>query len=88
MKIYEFVGVNGLTYKRVNRAVAKKSYDAGESIVMCGCNLRPGKPWYPESYYNMGNHECVPFESAENAFLYYNAPSRETGRYPAFYVAK
>ena len=74
----------GFTFKRVNKATARRAYNNGLHIVMCPCNLRPGFPWHPEAVVN--GKSGATFETALNAFEYYNIRGRETGRYTAFYI--
>jgi hypothetical protein len=74
----------GFTFKRVNKATARRAYNNGLRVVMCPCNLRPGAPWYPETIVN-GKSDAT-FETTLNAFEFYNIRGRETGRYTAFYI--
>lgn len=74
----------GFTFKRVNKATARRTYNNGLRVVMCPCNLRPGAPWYPEV--SVIGKSGATFEAAVNAFEFYNVRNRETGRYTAFYI--
>lgn len=74
----------GFTFKRVNKATARRAYNNGLRVVMCPCNLRPGAPWYPDI--PVDNKSGATFETTLNAFEYYNIRGRETGRYTAFYI--
>ncbi len=75
---------NGFNFKRVNKAKARAAYNNGLRVVFCPCNLRPGYPYYPEAIVN-GKSNAT-FETALNAFEFYNIRGRETGRYTAFYI--
>ena len=74
----------GFTFKRVNKATARRAYNNGLRVVMCPCNLRPGAPWRPEV--PVDNKNGATFETTLNAFEYYNIRGHETGRYTAFYI--
>jgi len=74
----------GFNFKRVNKATARRAYNNGLHIIMCPCNLRPGAPWPPEI--PVDNKSGATFETALNAFEFYNIRGRETGRYTAFYI--
>ena len=39
---------DGKQYKRIDKRQAKKLYDAGKTIILCACNLRPFGFWRPE----------------------------------------
>lgn len=71
------------TFKRVNKATARKAYNNGLRVILCPCNLRPGSPWYCEL--DISGKAPATFEAQVNAFEYYNL-NRETGRYTAFYI--
>ena len=75
---------DGFTFRRVNKAKARAAYNNGLSVVFCPCNLRPGSIWHPETILNNKSGET--FETALNAFEYYNIRDNETGRYTAFYI--
>lgn len=74
----------GFTFKRVNKATARRAYNNGLQVVMCPCNLIPGAPWHPEI--PVDSKSGATFETTLNAFEYYNIRGRETGRYTAFYI--
>lgn len=83
MREYTFTQ-GGYTFKRVNRAVARRAYNNGLRVILCPCNLRPGAPWHPEV--SISGKAAASFETAVNAFEFYNLRGRETGRYTAFYI--
>lgn len=72
------------TFKRVNKAVARRAYNNGLRVVLCPCNLRPGAPFHPET--SISGKAQASFESQLNAFEYYNLKNQETGRYTSFYI--
>ena len=74
----------GFTFKRVNKATARRAYNNGLRVVMCPVNLRPGAPYYPEV--SVSGKGDATFETTLNAFEFYNIRGRETGRYTAFYI--
>ena len=39
---------NGFTFKRINKAQARRAYNNGLRVVVCPVNLRPGYPFHPE----------------------------------------
>lgn len=94
MKKFVFF-VNGLNYTRVNKATARKAYTAGNTVIICPCNLRPGSPWFPECYINYSDRDETETETPAadlftkiiNAHSFYNCINSETGTYPAFYIA-
>ena len=72
-------------YTRVSKARARKMYNDGETVYFCACNLRPGKPYFPEIAVNK-EYDFQMFENRINAFEFYNCTCNETGRYAAFYI--
>ena len=75
---------NGFTFKRINRKQARTAYNNGLPVIACPVNLRPGKPWNPETVLN--RDFCgLDFEQIENAFIFYNIRPG-TGKYPAYYI--
>lgn len=74
----------GHTFERVSKTVARMAYNNGLRVVFCPINLRPGYPFNPEV--SVSGKSGATFETALNAFEYYNIRGRETGRYTAFYL--
>lgn len=72
-------------YTRISKARARKMFNNGETVYFCARNLRPGKPWYPESAINK-ERAFNTFENVVNAFEFYNCVNSETGKYTAFYT--
>lgn len=50
MKQYSFSDDTGREFIHVDRRAARKAYDAGYTVACVGCELRPGRPWFPEYY--------------------------------------
>lgn len=72
------------TFKRVNKTTARRAYNNGLRVILCPCNLRPGFPFHPEI--SVFGKSGATWESALNAFKFYNLRNSETGRYTAFYI--
>ena len=87
MRNYTFTK-NGFTFKRINKAQAKRAYNNGLTVLFCPVNMRPFTPWHLEIDVNKSfeGYNGVSFEKAVNAFEYYNCTDNETGRYTAFYI--
>jgi hypothetical protein len=74
-------------YKRINKTIAKKIYDNGNTIYIAPCNARlNGILGYPIAI-NKDNSDNEDFNIVVNAFIYYNCVN-ELGRYPSYYVKK
>lgn len=84
MKSYTYTA-HGYTFDRVNKATARRAYNNGLTVILCPCNLRPGGPWHPEISINKAPSE-KPFDQKITEFEYYNCPTTQTGKYPAFYI--
>jgi len=86
MRQYNFKS-GGKYYHRVNKATARRVFNAGGVVLMCACNLRPDSMWHPVSPV-AANDESTPetFEKLVNEFTYYNCNLNECGYYPAFYT--
>ena len=87
MRNYTFTE-NGFTFKRINKAQAKRAYNNGLTVRFCPVNLRPGSPFRLDMDMNKVQQNCagVDFEQLVNAFEFYNCRSNETGKYTAFYI--
>lgn len=73
-------------YRRIDKRVARRLYDAGEDVLFIPCNMRPDNMWglgIVENKYLLGQEET--FDKLVNAYTWYNC-TNETGRYVAFYV--
>ena len=92
---------NGNHYKRIDKRQARRAYDAGETVYLCPCNLRPFGFWRPEidinktDYLKAGFSEPFIFSDGSsemdfnrrlNQFEFYNCINTETGKYSAFYI--
>lgn len=101
MNNYIFTDKNNNHYKRIDKRQAKRAYDAGKTIVLCPCNLRPFGMWAPEvdinknDFKKMGYDEPLIYPDGSSDmdfkkrlmyFEYYNCTNTETGRYSAFYI--
>lgn len=75
---------NGFTFKRINKAQARRAYNNGLRVVVCPVNLRPGYPFHPEI--SVSGKSGATFDEMLNAFIFYNIRNSETGYYPAFYI--
>ena len=72
-------------YERISKAKARKMYEAGETVYLVACKLRPDNCWgllYDANYYNW--NKCEPFDTVVAAFEWYNCRP-DTGKYTAFY---
>ena len=76
------IRING--YKRVSKWIAKKLYEAGEPILFCPVNLRPGDIWGIGTI--VIKKEGRTFEEILSEFEFYNCYNSETGYYAAFYI--
>ena len=93
MNNYIFTDKNNNHYKRIDKRQAKRAYDAGKTIVLCPCNLRPFGMWAPEVDINKEDYKTRGYDPADMEFKkrlmyfeYYNCTNTETGRYSAFYI--
>ncbi len=79
---------NGFTFKRVNKAQARRAYNNGLTVRFCPVNLRPGSPFRFDMDMNKGQENCsgVNFERLVNVFELFNCRGNETGKYAAFYI--
>ncbi len=61
---------NGFTFKRINKAQARRAYNNGLRVVVCPVNLRPGYPFHPEI--SVSGKSGATFDEMLNAFIFYN----------------
>lgn len=94
MRQYEY-NESGFHFERVSKKTARVAYINGLSVVVCAVNLRPGKPYHPETVLNRKSREHFAadeigvkndFENWINSFEFYNCTNNETGHYAAFYL--
>ncbi len=85
-------------WMRISKSMARKLYDAGQTIRVCPCKVNPCNEYYPLSF-DMNKEDDVyseptmfdweiKFDTRVNRFEYYNCQYNETGKYSAFYVKK
>ena len=88
MKNCTFTDKDGKQYRRITKAMAKKLYNDGKTIVLCPCNLRPFTMWHVEFSINISDDGDVKndFDMRVMHFVHYNCTCNETGRYTAFYT--
>lgn len=90
--IKRFYILDGVKYARVNRTKARNLFISGYPVLFCPCNLRPGRPWYPEIEFTLTQLDTS-FEERKNNFnktlynfMYYNC-NWESGLYVSFYAS-
>lgn len=78
---------NGKKYKRIDKRIARKMYDAGHNIILCACNLRPFSQWHAETETNKKQCDNTTFDYLVNQFEFYNCINSETGKHASYYTA-
>ena len=73
-----------ITIEQVQKRTAEKLFNAGETIFLQSCNMRPFGVWSTCHDINKERADGDTFESIVNSFEYYNC-SAETGLYTTFY---
>lgn len=58
MRNYTFTE-NGFTFKRINKAQAKRAYNNGLTVRFCPVNLRPGSPFRLDMDMNKVQQNCA-----------------------------
>ena len=73
-------------YRRIDKRVARRLYDAGEDVLFIPCNMRPDNMWGLGMNLNKDDwsNENRSFDDVVMYFEWYNC-NNETGRYTAFY---
>lgn len=71
-----------ITLEQVQKRTAKKLFNSGETVYMQSSNFRPFGAW--SQCIGIDNKNGGSFESAVNAFEYYNC-NGEAGSYAVFY---
>lgn len=80
-----------ILHKYNNKAIARKAYNAGETIILYANKVRPNNMWIQgheisiESIKEAGGIASTDFDTIVNTFEYYNCRF-ETGYYTSFYV--
>lgn len=87
------IEING--YRRISKPAARKAYQAGETVYIIPCKMRPDNMYMPAMAISCKPSQdkstveipscAATFDSRVNAFEYYNC-SPETGNYTAFYT--
>lgn len=77
---------NGFTFKRINKAQARRAYNNGLTVLFCPCNLRSDSPFWSQIKFDKMNCFNHDFDSVVNKFEHYNCTNGKTGRYTAFYI--
>ncbi len=75
-----------VAHNRVSKTAARKLWEGGRPIVFCPVKLAPFGSFRPSCMLQKGE-ERPDFDAAVRDFVWYNCQMRETGYYPAFYVA-
>lgn len=77
----EMIEIGG--YTRISKKKAMKLYEAGNTVHMTSCKMRPGSIWQPTV--EVKNDGETEFNTVVNAFEYYNCDYGR-GYYASFYV--
>ena len=88
MKKCNITAPNGATYRRITKAMAKRLYNDGLTVIVCPSNLKPFTPWNVEQPFNINDNDenASDFDKRILFFTFYNCNSNEAGHYAAFYV--
>lgn len=73
-------------YKRINKAMARKEYNNGNSVYILPCKVRLDNAWFKPAMINRNNLDNESFEKIINAFEYYNCSYNELGKYASYYL--
>lgn len=83
-------------YKRVNKTVARKHYEAGQPVVLCPCNLYPFGGFRPslmvqrdeerEAEAATFGQQQAGFDKVVSEFVSYNCQLNETGYYASYWI--
>lgn len=71
-------------YKRVNKTIARKRYNNGDTIRICMNKVNPINDFYG-FYTDINKADLKDFDKVINSYAYYNG-CYELGYYTAFYV--
>lgn len=74
----------GVRVKQVNKTTARKLYNEGKTVYLQSCNMSLNNPWQSPCRIVSKVYDNT-FDSAVNAFQYYNCDN-ERGRYANFFV--
>lgn len=75
--------IHDVNYTRVTKRTARRLHNEGREIVVVACNMWPFSMWRYEAYVEASED----FDKFVDSYAYWNC-NGETGRYPAYYVAK
>lgn len=64
MRNYTFTE-NGFTFKRINKAQAKRAYNNGLTVRFCPVNLRPGSPFRFDMDMNKVQQNCAGLDNGK-----------------------
>ena len=78
-----------MSYRRINKRVAKRLFTEGVTVRVLPCKANPHSPWWHGgACWNpayIKENTSKDFDEMVSAFIYYNC-NHEVGYYPAFYV--
>lgn len=78
--------IDGLTFTRVTKTVARNLFDNGEVIGICPVNVNPESIWGGMCILQKG-YKCEnwSFNDFVDNFVYYNCQIEKVGKYPKFF---
>jgi hypothetical protein len=77
--------IDGVTFTRVTKTVARNLFNNGEIVGICPVNINPESIWDGMCEFKKGCRGDWSFDALSNSFTYYNCQLNETGRYPKFF---
>lgn len=78
--------IDGVTFTRVTKTVARNLFNNGEIVGICPVNINPESIWDGMCEFQKGcKFKNWDFGDFVNSFTYYNCQMDETGRYPKFF---
>ena len=80
---------NGTDYHRITKAIARKAYNAGKTILLAPCKMNPNSIWFASARISSKIPECGDFDKEVNAYEYFTSCyNSQFGRYAAYYIAQ
>lgn len=73
-------------YKRVNKTLARKAYEAGQPVVLCPVKLAPFGGFRPSCMVDKAGMQERDFNTVALDFIWYNCQLNETGYYPSYWI--